>query len=216
MNHYETIGLKPGATVDEIKAALRRASSEAHPDKNQGVDTTARMQAINAARECLLDPDKRFAYDNYGDEQFVADDAAVSNVEHMISEMLECGFEGRDWVEMMKKTAEAAIGKTALLVDEAKKNLRRYERSAGAIARGEGKLDVFQRIYDAGLQKKRKALSEAKCLEASAHATLKLVLQLKPGEEFMHAWERARSPDASHVDTLMRLNNDIFRYLGNP
>jgi DnaJ-like protein len=49
--HYETLGLPPTATNEEIKAAYRRLATEHHPDKDGG--DTARMQQINAAYDEL-------------------------------------------------------------------------------------------------------------------------------------------------------------------
>ncbi|WP_213956294.1 J domain-containing protein [Variovorax sp. dw_954] len=66
MNHYETLGIERGASAEEIKAAWRRASSAAHPDKEGG--STAAMQAINAAYEVLGDPARRARYDESGDD----------------------------------------------------------------------------------------------------------------------------------------------------
>jgi len=60
-SHYETLAVAVSATPDEIKAAWRRASSAAHPDRAGG--DTAQQQALNKAYSVLSDPDARRAYD---------------------------------------------------------------------------------------------------------------------------------------------------------
>lgn len=50
MNPYHTLGIKPGASDDEIKKAYRRLASKHHPDK--GGDTK-RFQEIQAAYDAL-------------------------------------------------------------------------------------------------------------------------------------------------------------------
>lgn len=59
--HYETLGVERGASEDEIRKAARRAASRAHPDREGGSDE--RMQAVNKARDVLLDPERRARYD---------------------------------------------------------------------------------------------------------------------------------------------------------
>lgn len=61
MNHYETLGVQPNATPDEIKKAYRKLASTHHPDKG---GSTATFQAIQAAYETLSDPAKRQQFDN--------------------------------------------------------------------------------------------------------------------------------------------------------
>lgn len=65
-NHYETLGVNPGATPEQIKRAWRKKCREHHPDREGGSDE--RMQEINRAYECLSDPEKRAHYDRTGED----------------------------------------------------------------------------------------------------------------------------------------------------
>jgi molecular chaperone DnaJ len=62
-DYYEVLGLKKGASADEIKKAFRRAAVEHHPDK--GGDE-AKFKEINEAYEVLKDDKKRQRYDQFG------------------------------------------------------------------------------------------------------------------------------------------------------
>src|SRR5665811_1151175 len=60
---YLELGLAPTADRAQIRAAYRHAAKEAHPDVSDVSGATARMARINAARDVLLDPDRRAEYD---------------------------------------------------------------------------------------------------------------------------------------------------------
>lgn len=62
--HYDVLQVPRTASPDDIKRAYRKMASKLHPDKNQGRDTTAAMQEINAAYLILGDPSERAAYDS--------------------------------------------------------------------------------------------------------------------------------------------------------
>jgi curved DNA-binding protein CbpA len=61
---YEILGLRPGATQEQVKAAFHRLAKASHPDVNAD-DATAeeRFKEINHAYEILDDPGSRAAYD---------------------------------------------------------------------------------------------------------------------------------------------------------
>ncbi|MRJ02233.1 MAG: DnaJ domain-containing protein [Epsilonproteobacteria bacterium] len=67
---YETLGVKPDASADEIKKAYRKLARKYHPDICKDPECEEKFKEINAAYEILSDPEKRRQYDQYGDSMF--------------------------------------------------------------------------------------------------------------------------------------------------
>jgi DnaJ-class molecular chaperone len=63
-NPYETLGVKPDATAEEIRAAYRKLAKQLHPDLNPG-DRQAeeKFKTVAAAYDILGDADKRARFD---------------------------------------------------------------------------------------------------------------------------------------------------------
>jgi curved DNA-binding protein CbpA len=57
---YEVLGVRPGATPQEIKSAYRQGARGSHPDV---AGTREAFQALRAAYETLIDPTLRQRYD---------------------------------------------------------------------------------------------------------------------------------------------------------
>jgi curved DNA-binding protein len=70
-DYYKVLGLKKGASSDEIKKAYRKLAVKYHPDKNPG-DKAAedRFKEINEAYAVLSDPKKKEEYDQFGSTGF--------------------------------------------------------------------------------------------------------------------------------------------------
>ncbi len=68
-DYYAILGVSRDATEKEIKAAYRKLARQYHPDVNPG-DRTAeeKFKEINEAYQVLSDPEKRAAYDRYGEQ----------------------------------------------------------------------------------------------------------------------------------------------------
>jgi molecular chaperone DnaJ len=64
---YDTLGVKKGASADEIKKAYRKLAAQYHPDKNPG-DASAeeKFKEVQNAYDVLSDQEKRKQYDAFG------------------------------------------------------------------------------------------------------------------------------------------------------
>jgi hypothetical protein len=63
-NYYSILETVPQATQKEITDAYKTLAKKWHPDKNNGIDTTAQMQLITEAYGILKDKEKRKTYNS--------------------------------------------------------------------------------------------------------------------------------------------------------
>ncbi len=67
---YELLGLKKGATEQEIKRAYRKLAAKYHPDVNKDAEAEGKFKEISEAYEILSDAKKRTQYDQFGHDAF--------------------------------------------------------------------------------------------------------------------------------------------------
>ncbi|HXT15538.1 MAG TPA: molecular chaperone DnaJ [Gemmatimonadaceae bacterium] len=67
-DYYAVLEVERGASDDDVKKAYRRLAMKYHPDRNNGAkEAEERFKEITEAYDVLRDPQKRAAYDRYGE-----------------------------------------------------------------------------------------------------------------------------------------------------
>ena len=67
-DYYQVLGVSRDASQDDVKRAYRRLARKYHPDVSKESDAEARFKEVGEAYEVLRDPEKRAAYDNFGQD----------------------------------------------------------------------------------------------------------------------------------------------------
>ena len=65
-DYYDVLGLKKGASDDEIKKAYRTLAKKYHPDISKEENAETKFKEVQEAYDTLNDPQKKAAYDQYG------------------------------------------------------------------------------------------------------------------------------------------------------
>ncbi len=66
-DYYEILGVPRTAELSEIKRSYRKLAKKYHPDVSKLKDAEQRFKEVGEAYEVLKDPDKRKAYDQFGE-----------------------------------------------------------------------------------------------------------------------------------------------------
>ena len=79
---YDTLGVKKGASDEEIKKAYRRLARKHHPDANNGnKESEEKFKEVQHAYDVLSDADKRKQYDRFGAQNGRVGPAGGPNVD---------------------------------------------------------------------------------------------------------------------------------------
>ena len=79
-NPYEVLGVARDASDADIKKAYHKLVMKYHPDRNPGdKNAEEKFKEVNNAFDILKDPQKRAAYDRFGDAAFAGGNASGAN-----------------------------------------------------------------------------------------------------------------------------------------
>jgi curved DNA-binding protein len=73
-DYYEVMGVARDATQDDVKRAYRKLSRKYHPDVSKESNAEARFKEMGEAYAVLRDPEKRAAYDQFGENNKAGED----------------------------------------------------------------------------------------------------------------------------------------------
>lgn len=114
-DYYSILRLDVNASEDEIKVAFKTQALRWHPDKNKGINTTAKMQEINEAYLILKDKEARERYDiQY--RLFKQKVSSTHNPENSYVPNNDVNFESTD--EVLKKWMDNAQKQSVSLAQQ--------------------------------------------------------------------------------------------------
>jgi len=116
---YEVLGVARNASDGEIRTAFRKQAAQLHPDRNpNNPDADQRFKELNQAHQILSDPQKRAAFDRFGESAFrpgggPGPDFDFSGIEDLFGDLLGAfGFRSGDR-GVLRKTLEISFEEAA-------------------------------------------------------------------------------------------------------
>ena len=105
-DYYDILGVKKGASKDELKDAYRTLALKYHPDRNKEQGAEEKFKEISEAYAVLSDDEKRATYDQYGhtgfDQRYTQEDIFRSaNFEDIFREFGFGGAGGGSFEDMV-------------------------------------------------------------------------------------------------------------------
>ena len=128
---YETLGVEPDASADEIKKAHRRAAQRSHPDREGG--DTKQFQVVTAAYQLLKDPDRRAKYDETGETGDTVGDPATDRLAQLFNMIVESEEFDCNIIDKCKSHIASAVQQLKLELEKTEVKLVRLESQVGRI-----------------------------------------------------------------------------------
>ncbi|HIE83828.1 MAG TPA: hypothetical protein EYQ00_08300 [Dehalococcoidia bacterium] len=100
MNAYETLGVSPTASDDEIKKAYRRLALECHPDRNPTTAAETKFKNVGEAYSVLSNPQKKQEHDARLHMGNAGSSRHINHGDPMWEQFFNGGFGGQEWNEM--------------------------------------------------------------------------------------------------------------------
>jgi DnaJ-class molecular chaperone len=181
---YGLLGVKRSATIDEIRRAARRTASKAHPD--HGGDAGA-MAAVNHARDVLLDPVLRAAYDRGGDAAVKSATAAESQAlqclkqtwSQCLDQGLQAGIEVLDPMSAMRRMLGVNVAELRKNLERAQFTVKVLERQRRRLRRMTNGVNPFEDTIAERVIQCEQAIDQIKLAVAACDDAGKLLAEFK-------------------------------------
>src|SRR5689334_9581074 len=153
-DYYEVLGIKRGASQDQIKQAYRKLARKFHPDLNPG-DKSAEEQfkGLQEAYDVLSDPENRKLYDQYGENWRAVKAGAGAPPP---------GYEGFEGAGRSARAGGAGPGSSGFNFDDF--DFNRF-RTTGT---SPGGFDIFEEMFGGGFGRGGRATSSGRGRDVEA------------------------------------------------
>lgn len=121
MNHYETLGVSPDASKQEIIVAHRKLAAKAHPDAGGSVDEFKRIQE---AYRILSDERERAHYDKTGRQSVASDDIRSRATSFVLDAFMR---DGEDPIKVARRQASESEREAKRVAADSSKKARKLK-----------------------------------------------------------------------------------------
>ena len=187
MTLYETLGVPPDASAEEIKTARRRRASKAHPDKG-GSDEE--MQRVNHAYEVLSDPERRAQYDRAGTERALP--PIEEEARNLLRALMDSAIESdANIVKLVKDQLRQAENNVASILAKEQRTITRCEKRRARVRTRPGVENLAHQVLDAKIHAAKQRIADTERVkQLNAHLSA-----------LIDAYEDDTEQD--HVDSLL-------------
>lgn len=160
---YETLGVEPTATADEMRAAYRKAAQRTHPDREGGDE--AAFKLVGEAFETLGNPEKRKRYDEMG--AYGSELTLTEKAEHMLARVLQQVLEQIDpdcenLVSMLHRELDRGVKEVTEGRDAANVAAEKAARAVGRLTHKAGTTStVLERLLGARAEQAAAEMQQA-------------------------------------------------------
>ena len=201
---YAELGVRRGASGDEVKRAYRRRARAAHPDKPGGA--AEEFVAVQLAYDVLSDGRRRAEYDRTGEVSDPASRAEEALLRAWCDAASKCDDPAAcDLLAEAKRTLERALARAEAEAEAAARAEAKYAGAAARVERADGERNA---LADAALSNAARAAELARLARAEAAAVSEA---LGLADAYRYRAERAgASGDATTIESLIKGGFTVF------
>ena len=200
MSHYETLGVTPDATADDVKRAYRTSSSKAHPDKGGSNEDMAK---VNRAYEVLSDPARRANYDAGTGE---AGDSLEDQSRAMLADLIDAVLDGHetDMIAACHRRLDDAKVEAGAMRRRAESALKKMATRRKSVTKKGDSPNLVHAIIDKKIEQAEANIAKSGAVMALLDSVRELLKEYEhvPGQE---SASKARHDGDATFDEIMAL-----------